>query len=407
MRSSAETGDLPEDASWLARIQSVTDVELSHLETRPLLHELLGRVRALLRVDTATVLLREPDSEYLIATAAINLDEEVRQGVRVPLGSGFAGRVAAERQPVVLDRVDETTVVNPLLWQEGITTLLGVPMLSGGELVGVLHVGSFQRRQFGDKDIHLLQLVADRAALVTQARTSKSEQAAARALQHILLPGRLPRLPELEIASRYVPNEHLGVGGDWYDTFLLHAGQLGVVMGDVVGHGLPAAVIMGRLRSTLRAYAMISDDPAAVLELLDREVAHFEPSTMATVAYAIVEPEKSQARFSLAGHPPPVLALPGRSADLVPAMADPPIGSLADQRTRRTHTTELPAGSTLCFYTDGLVERRARSIDTGLERLCASVSNASPERICADVMTAMLSNTVPTDDVALLVLRHQ
>src|SRR5262249_58752425 len=115
------------------------------------LAELVERVKAALRTDTAAVLLLD-HSGNLIATAAAGLEEEVRQGVRIPVGRGFAGRIAAERRPVILDHVDHSTVLNPLLMARGIRTLLGVPMVAGGRGIGVMHVGSLTPRDFTSHD---------------------------------------------------------------------------------------------------------------------------------------------------------------------------------------------------------------------------------------------------------------
>jgi len=152
----------------LRAIQSITDAALSGLDDREFLAELLDRTREILRADTAVVLLLDVPSGQLIATAAAGLEEEVRQGVRIPVGRGFAGRIAAEQRPVVLDRVDDTTVMNPILWSKGIQSMMGVPMVAGGRVTGVLHVGSLTSREFTGDDVQLLQLAADRSAVALQ-----------------------------------------------------------------------------------------------------------------------------------------------------------------------------------------------------------------------------------------------
>jgi sigma-B regulation protein RsbU (phosphoserine phosphatase) len=246
---------LPEAEDKLQDIQSVTDAALSHLTTDDLLVTLLDRVREILDADTAAVLLLDVSGRQLIATAASGLEEEVSQGVRIPVGRGFAGRIAAERRPVILDRVDHGTVLNPLLLEKGIRSLAGVPLLAQGTVIGVLHIGTLQNRVFTPDDAALLQLAADRAALAVQSLRSREDQAAAVALQRSLVPSALPEVRGVESAARYVPGSGR-VGGDWYDVFVLPSGQLGLVVGDVAGSGLGAAVIMGRIRSTLRAYAL-------------------------------------------------------------------------------------------------------------------------------------------------------
>src|SRR6478735_10239527 len=156
------------DAERLRRIGLVTDAALSHLDLDELLGELLTRIRDVLDADTAAVLLRDDLRNELVARAAVGLEEEVEQGVRIPIGGGFAGRVAAEARPIVLDDVDHANVLNPILRQKGIKSMLGVPLIESGSVIGVLHVGTLVPRDFRKDEIELLQLVADRAALAIQ-----------------------------------------------------------------------------------------------------------------------------------------------------------------------------------------------------------------------------------------------
>src|ERR1700742_2517832 len=133
---------MPDAEDKLRDILAVTDAALSYLGADALLAALLDRVRAILDADTAAVLLLDSTRRQLIAAAASGLEEEVSQGVRIPVGRGFAGRIAAERRPVILDRVDHDTVLNPLLLDKGIRSLAGVPLLAQGVVLGVLHVGT-------------------------------------------------------------------------------------------------------------------------------------------------------------------------------------------------------------------------------------------------------------------------
>jgi sigma-B regulation protein RsbU (phosphoserine phosphatase) len=388
----------------LRDIQSITDAALSRLDDRELLAELLDRTREVLQADTAAVLLLDFSSGELIATAAAGLEEEVRQGVRIPVGRGFAGRIAAEHRPVILDRVDHTTVLNPILWAKGIQSMMGVPMVAGGRVIGVLHVGSLTPRRFTADDVELLQLAAGRAAAAVQSMTAQADRAAVTALQRSLVPSALPAVAGAEMAARYVPGSG-AVGGDWYDVFTLPAGQLCVTVGDVAGSGLTAAVIMGRMRSALRAYALETADPAEVLSRLDRKMQHFEPDALATVLYAVIEPELDQMHVTLAGHLPPVIARPGQPAEL----ADVPPGAMigmAPGLRRPVTTVPVPPGALLCFYTDGLVERPGEVIDEGLERLCRAVTAQPPEAACAAVMGALVGSEPVRDDIALLMIRR-
>jgi anti-sigma regulatory factor (Ser/Thr protein kinase)/putative methionine-R-sulfoxide reductase with GAF domain len=395
------------DDYQLRRIESVTDAALAHLDVEDLLGELLDRVRELLTVDTAAVLLLDSSGQQLVVTAARGIEAAVRQGVRVPVGKGFfAGRIAAEKQPVIIEKVDHTNVLNPILRERGLYSLLGVPLLISGTVTGVLHVGTLTSRRFTDDDVRLLQIVADRVAFATESRRVEVERAAAGVLQRSLLPARLPVVPGLELAARYVAAEHGGVGGDWYDVFTLPSGWLCLVIGDVVGRGLGAAGVMGRLRSVLRAYALLGGDPAEVLGRLDQQVQHFDPETMATVVLAMFEPSFERLHLSSAGHPLPVLALPDHPAALLDVPSDHPIGVPGGMRRRAT-TITLPPGALLCFYTDGLVERRGASLDAGLERLCASVVADPVDSVCARVMAQLVGHDPPGDDVALLAVRRQ
>ncbi|GAB3893436.1 SpoIIE family protein phosphatase [Kibdelosporangium lantanae] len=391
----------------LSRIEAVTDPALALLGPVELVRTLLERAREVLVVDTATMLVLDSSTEQLVVTAALGIEEEVRQGIRIPVGEGFAGRVAQSRRPLVVDHVDETTVMNSLLWERGLRVLLGVPMVAMGRLVGVLHVGAVTQRSFTEDEIHLLSMVADRLALAASAQRSSAERSATAALQRSLLPVRLPTSPHLEFAARYVPGADVHVGGDWYDVFPLADGRWGVVIGDVVGHGLPAAVIMGRLRSALRAYALMEvDDPALVLDQLNRKAVHFEHGTMATVLYAIINPTHESLTMAVAGHPPPAMAVPGDEARLVEVDPSPPIG-LPYQKRPHNVTVPLPLGSVMCFYTDGLVERRGQPIDLGLDQLCAAMTADRANVVCSRIMRALTDNLdEPEDDTAVLVMRR-
>jgi serine phosphatase RsbU (regulator of sigma subunit) len=388
----------------LRMLEIVTDGALAHLGVEPLLAELLERVREQLDVDTTAVLLLDPSARYLVATAARGLEEEVTRGVRIPIGEGFAGRIAAEKRPVVIDQVDHSNVLNPILRDKGVQSLLGAPLLVGGRVLGVIHVGSLTRRRFTEDDTELLRLVADRVALTMQSRMAQTDRDAAIALQRSLLPAALPAVEGVEFASRYVAGGSGAVGGDWYDAFVHPNGQLWFVIGDVLGHGLTAAATMGRVRSALRAYALEFDDPVTVLTRLDRKVQHFEPGIMGTVLCGVLDRDRRHVRLSSAGHPPPVAACPGRTAHMVVLPADLPVGvELGHER----HVTELelPDGALLCLYTDGLVERRRELVDHGLERLRATVTAGHPESVCNDVMTALVGAEAPDDDIAVLALR--
>jgi serine phosphatase RsbU (regulator of sigma subunit) len=388
----------------LRDIQSITDAAMSRLDDHGLLAEVLERTKDILHADTAAVLLLDVCSGELIATAAAGLEEEVRQGVRIPVGRGFAGRIAAERQPVILDHVDHSTVRNPILLAKGIRALMGVPLIASGTVIGVLHVGSLTARQFTSDDAELLQLAADRAATAVQSLIMREDRIAAEALQRSLLPSALPAADGAEMAVRYVPGEGK-VGGDWYDVFTLPSGQLCVAIGDVTGSGLQAAVIMGRMRSALRAYALETTDTAEVLARLDAMMQHFEPGVLATVLYAVFDPGLDRVHICSAGHCQPVVASPGRPAKLADIPAGLLIGAISGAH-RQVATLDITPGTLVCFYTDGLIERRGQPIDRGLTRLCQAVTAQPPDAACATVMAALVGSEPAPDDIALLMFRR-
>jgi hypothetical protein len=196
---------------------------------------------------------------------------------------GFAGQIAATRAAVALDDVGPRTVVNPILWRKGVRSMLGVPLIIDGRLLGVVHVGTLQQRRFSAADIDVLEREASVVAHLVSDHQALAERLTARTLQESMNPARLPEIEDLEFAARFVSAEELGVGGDWFDVFRLPDGQVGIVVGDVAGRGLRAAFVMIRLRSALRAYAIESATPSEALARLERKFAHFEPTEVATV----------------------------------------------------------------------------------------------------------------------------
>src|ERR671935_372576 len=152
-------------AERLRKLLLVTDAALAHLSLDDLLDELLTRIREILDADTAAFLMLDERTDELVARAAKGLEEEVERRVRIPVGGGFAGRIAAERHVVALDDVDHANVLNPILREKGIKSLLGAPLMARGRVLGVIHVGTLTPRVFGAEDAELLQRAAERAAL--------------------------------------------------------------------------------------------------------------------------------------------------------------------------------------------------------------------------------------------------
>ena len=196
------------DLERLRRLQAVTDAALAHLELEELLDSLLRRTRELLEVDTCAVLLLDEETNDLVARAAVGIEEEVEQGVRIPVGRGFAGRVAASREPVILDDVDDADVLNPILRAKGIKSMLGVPLVARGDVTGVIHVGVLRHRRFTPDDVELLQHAADRAAVaIEHARAFEAERRARQRVEHLqaVMDAALEHLELEELLSVLLP----------------------------------------------------------------------------------------------------------------------------------------------------------------------------------------------------------
>jgi serine phosphatase RsbU (regulator of sigma subunit) len=367
--------------------------------------ELFERVEEVLGVDTISLLLVDSSGEHLVAHATHGLEEEVRQGFRLNIGAGFSGRIAQTGRPASVESIDPTMVANPLVIRKGIRSMMGVPLTSAARTIGVLHVGSRVQRAFTDVDMGFLQLVADRMADELVAEQERHDVWAATMLQRSLLPAKLPAIEGLEFAERFVPGGHAVLGGDWYDAFALPSGRIGVVIGDVAGHGLRAAVVMGRLRSVLRSYAFIGRDPATTLDQVDAKFTFFEPGEMATILFAVIEPEHDAFTVATAGHPPPLLALDGEPARFVEVPPAPPVGARVGGR-RRSLEVPLPLGATLMMFTDGLFERRTEPFRASLERLRCSLRSGPVDDAINGVMEEMIGTSIVDDDTAVLAVRR-
>jgi anti-sigma regulatory factor (Ser/Thr protein kinase)/putative methionine-R-sulfoxide reductase with GAF domain len=401
------SGAVPVPPAQMRQLYRFSDPALSELGLEDLLNELLLRVRDVLRVDTVAILLIDEERRELVARAAKGIEEEVEAGVRIPIGLGFAGRIAAERLPIFIADVDHADVLNPILREKRIRSMLGVPLIVEGELIGVLHVGSLTPREFGQRELTVLQLAAARAApAIERARlydALEHEHQVAMVLQRSLLPKRTIDVAGADVSARYLPARD-EVGGDWYDVIELPGGLLGIAIGDVVGHGLKAASLMGQLRTALRAYALQGTAPGRTLEMVDRYVQNLGESVMATSAYAVFDTDTGRLRYATAGHLPPVVISSdgARLVELAPAapLGAFPYGSCPD------YELTIASGEILMLYTDGLVERRGTSLTAGMDELVSAVAGA---RSAAEACERALERLVPerglSDDVAIVALQ--
>ncbi|GAC1368360.1 MAG: hypothetical protein NVSMB32_13430 [Actinomycetota bacterium] len=244
------------------------------------------------------------------------------------------------------------------------------------------------------------------AALAEQERAIRQTRQIAQTLQRSLLPDRLPDIPGIGFASRYLPGSAgLEVGGDWYDVVPMPSGTIALAIGDVVGHGLRAAATMGQLRTALRAYALEDSSPQRVIQRLGDLTSGLPEAEMTTLVYAVYQPDAGVLRYMCAGHPPPLLIQPDGVVSYLEEGRVTPLGMRPGSAAEGV--VALDSGSVLIFYTDGLVERPGMDLGQGMDRLAQAaraVTDRQPEAICKAITAAMEVDDGSRDDVALLVV---
>ncbi|MEV7387172.1 SpoIIE family protein phosphatase [Streptomyces sp. NPDC091215] len=292
-----------------------------------------------------------------------------------------------------------------------------VPMLARDVALGTaVFMRSRSPRRFEPDDVLLAEQIVNRtAACVDNASRYHRERTTARTLRRSLLPQRLPSPSAVRTASSYQPaSEHTGLGGDWFDVIPLSGTRVALVVGDVVGHGLQSAVVMGRLRGAVRTLADLDLSPGELLTHLDDQMNRAlderadEASlvTGATCLYAVYDPVSRRCRLARAGHPPPAVVSADGGVDFVDLAGGPPLGLGGVMFEERE--IALDDGDLLVLYTDGLLESRAQDVDTGLRRLRGALSrtpaSAAPQEVC-DMLVRELLPPGHQDDVAVLVAR--
>jgi anti-anti-sigma factor len=285
---------------------------------------------------------------------------------------------------------------------------VALPLMAGGRVLGAVAASFPEPRLFEPDERAFLLTLADQAAVAFErARLADVRREMADTLQRSLLPGAVPQPDRLAVAARYLPAvAGTAAGGDWFDVLPLRDGRIAVAVGDVVGHGAPAAAIMGQLRSSLAALLFAGCTPAPALELLDGLSARIAGARVTTVACLLLDPATGELTYSRAGHPPPLVTDRSTSVfldgGLGPALGLPGTG-------RRTEAvTTLTTGATLLLFTDGLIEARDADLDRGLARLAAAVDacrTAPVDALVDGVLTAMVAGTAHDDDIALVALR--
>ncbi|GAA3506302.1 SpoIIE family protein phosphatase [Streptomyces prasinosporus] len=296
----------------------------------------------------------------------------------------------------------------------GAHSLLAVPLRARGTTLGVaLAVRTTRPDAYAPDDTLLAEELASRAAAcVDNARRFARERTTALTLQHSLLPRGLPGQAAVEVAHRYLPSgSAAGIGGDWFDVIPLAGSRVALVVGDVVGHGIPSTAAMGRLCTAVRTLADVDLPPDELLTHLDDLVTHLAVDDRddvgelgATCVYAVYDPVSRRLSAASAGHPAPALLLPDGRCRLIPVNAGPPlgVGGLPFEATE----LQLPEGSVVALYTDGLIEDPDRDVDHAIDELCRAltVPAGSLDSLCDNVLKAVLPEE-PGDDVALLLTR--
>lgn len=300
----------------------------------------------------------------------------------------------------------------------GVHSILSVPLSARGVTLGVAQFLRYRRPDpFAPDDVLVAREIVARAAVcLDNAQRFTRERETALALQHNLLPQRLPQRRAVQVASRYLAaSGRTGVGGDWFDVIPLSGARVGLIVGDVVGHGVQASATMGRLRTAVRTLADVDLPPEELLTHLDDLVLRLSEETGGeetagdvgtTCLYAVYDPVTGTCTVARAGHPPPVLIDPGTGGAVTMELpAGPPLG--LGGLPFESAEFSLPEGSVLALFTDGLVERRDRDMDEGYRLLHEALAApaVSLDARCGAVVEALLPSGAPGDDVALLMAR--
>jgi serine phosphatase RsbU (regulator of sigma subunit) len=315
----------------------------------------------------------------------------------------------ATGEPVLLSSLSERNRRYPALAdidldQQAFASLL---LQARGRPLGMVTFGWDNEREFSDVDVKQMQVVAELcSASLERARLADEQRLIADTLQRGLLPPRLPRIPGWQLAARYLPSGSAAqTGGDWYDAFRLPAGQLGLIVGDVAGHGVAAAALMGQVRALARAEARSGAGPAPVMARLNAAVCDLtagQDETLVTCCYLQLDRRNALLTAASAGHLAPMLRSQGEVHDIA-IVPGPPLGVLRAVRYTE-HRQLLPGDATILLYTDGLVERHDEPLATGLNRLrqCLRTAPHQLEQTCDHLLADLIDTHHRADDIALI-----
>jgi GAF domain-containing protein len=356
-------------------------------------------------------LVDQQQPELLVTVNEVGFPESVDAGRdELPVSVPSPWREAATTSATVyLPTPEDLAARYPdayqVLIRSGHQAWVALPLRSSGRTLGVLTLGFPEPHPIGDgpDQIILTALGSAVADALSRAIQHDIDRDLVMSVQRSLLPATLPEHPEVRLGARYMPAEtRYGIGGDWYDAVLLPGGRILLLVGDVAGHGLKAAITMGQMRSAARALAP-THGPAALLDALDQFAGSGPDVLSATAAVAVIDPAERTLRYCLAGHPPLLLRDPDGTLAMLGEARGPLIGFGAGDRPEQV-VTFLP-GSCLVLFTDGLVERRGETIDTGFARLgtaFAAAATLDPANLCEALIEQSLPRTGRNDDTAIL-----
>jgi GAF domain-containing protein len=311
-----------------------------------------------------------------------------------------------------IERMDSGAGLRRMLAAQaaGAHSLMVIPLVARGVIMGpVVFYRLSGSRPFSHADLSVARDLVDYAAVsMDNARLYTRERACALTLQRGLLPRQIPSVPGLDLAYRYVPAEtSVEAGGDWFDVVALSPTRSALIVGDVTGHDIHAASVMGQLRTATRTLATLGLTPAEILTRLDQIAADLtDEETSATCIYAVHDADTGKWDMARAGHPLPAVVRPGHHAAFLDLPPGVPLGIGAGGGQYQSTRVHLPRGSTLVLYTDGLIESRTTDMSTGMACLAdilTRVSTLAVGEACDSLLTALTS--ARDDDIAILMAR--
>jgi GAF domain-containing protein len=398
-RAAAERGQAGAEAvtEVLRRLIAVTDVARDARGLDDMLTAVVRTSADALAAPVAVVSLLGHDGR-LERRAVIGLVDGFK-GTERPPGEGFATTVLAEDRVLAIEDLEASGLGGSPLAEAGMRAALGAPLRVDGRPTGVILVADHAPRSWSELEIQLLRLAAERLATsIERARIADEQRDVADRLQRALEPTRLPRLHGLRLAGRYEPAE-LRIGGDWYDAFDLPDSRVGLVIGDVVGHGIEAAAAAVRLRHFLRGFVLRGYGPGQAIGALDVLVLDEPDAAYSSMVYAELDLRTGGVRWASAGHLPPIL-LRGGAAEPLDSLGGSLLGVSATEPWPE-RTDVLRPGDRFVLYTDGLVERPGVPIDEDIMASFGDVAaEADLERMCDRLVRGRPD--AQRDDVAVL-----